>query len=134
MTGEFHPARKATLLIPSGSTNHLHFICCDPVYYPNKVKDCVLLVNISTIDVLLAHDPTCILQPGDHPFIRHPSYVYYRKADIFGADSISRSVAEGDFIIHQPCEEEPFSRILSGFDASDEVRLKIKNFYSKYCQ
>ncbi|MFT4928535.1 MAG: hypothetical protein ACI8WB_004654, partial [Phenylobacterium sp.] len=96
-------------------------------------KDCVLVVNISSIDQMLAYDTSCILQPINHPFVKHPSYVYYRKADIFGADNISRNVAEGNFSAHQPCDELTFSRILNGFEISNEIRPKIKQFYFKYC-
>lgn len=133
MNNVFHPIKMGTILIPSGPSKHLHFICSDPVFYPALVKECVLVVNISTIDALLDYDKSCILQRSDHPFIKHPSYVYYRKADIFGADSISRNVAEGNFTLHVPCSEATFERIFGGFNISDEVRPKIKKFYQRYC-
>ena len=134
MTDDYSPLKRGSLLIPSGPTDHLHFICCNPVFYPSIGKECVLLVNVSSVDVILDHDRTCILHPADHPFIRHESYVYYRKAEVFGANNISRNVAEGNFQIHQICDKNTFSRILHGFCASDEVRPKIKRFYEKYCQ
>ena len=134
MTAIFVPLRKGTVLIPTGPTNHLHFICCDPVHYHNQNKECVLAVNISSIDEDIECDQTCTLNVGDHPFIKNPSYVYYRKAEIFGADNISRNVAEGNFIAHQPCNDATFNRILNGFEVSEEVRFKIKRFYEMYCK
>lgn len=133
MNQRFVPARKGTILIPSGPTDHLHFICSDPVFYPYLAKECLLLVNISTVDPDLETDSACILQAGDHPFIRHNSYVYYRKADIFGVDSVSRNVAEGNFIAHAPCTDDIFQRILDGFAISEEVKPKIRSFYERYC-
>ncbi len=133
MTIEFYPARKGTILIPSGSSDHLHFICSDPVFYPELSRDCVLMVNISTIKPDLHFDQTCILDAGDHPFVKHPSFVYYKKSDIFGADSISRNVADGTFSAHQECGDLVFEKILAGFNTSKEVRLKIKKFFNKYC-
>ena len=126
--------KKGTILIPTGPVEHLHFICCDRVFYPNLNKECVLLVNTSSIDQDIEYDQTCVLNIGDHPFVTHPSYIYYRKADIFGADSINRNIAEGNFAIHQSCSDEVFEKILYGFETSDEVRIKIKKFYYKYCK
>jgi hypothetical protein len=68
--------KKGTVLMPTGPVDHLHFICSDPVYYPAKVKECVLIVNISSIDDGSDYDQTCILNAEEHPFIKHPSYIY----------------------------------------------------------
>lgn len=133
MTDGYIPAKKGTILIPSGSADHLHFICSDPVFFPDLARDCVLVANISTVKPDIYHDPTCILDVGDHPFIRHPSFVFYKKADIFGADNISRNVADGTFTVHDPCEDIVLTRILAGFNISDDVRLRVKKFYLKYC-
>jgi len=133
MTEMYTPMRKGTVLIPTGPTKHLHFICCNPVYYPNLVKECVLVVNISSIEEELEFDNSCILDVGDHSFVKRPSYIYYRKAEILGADSISRNIAEGNFSIHQPCEDIVFNKILDGFNTSEEVKFKIKRFYENFC-
>ncbi len=133
MTNIFSLVKRGTILIPSGSKSHLHFICCNPVYYPNLRKDCVLVVNISSAKPALEYDQTCILKQEDHPFIKHPSYVYYRKADISGADNIRRNVAEGTFTTHQDCSVPVFEKILNGFSVSEEVKIKILRFYQKYC-
>lgn len=130
----FTPMRKGTILIPTGPVNHLHFICCDPVYYSRLGRECVLAVNISTVNDGTEYDQTCILDSGDHPYIHHPSYVYYRKADVFGSENISRNVAEGNFSIHSPCSDTTFNRVMQGFESSEEVRYKIKRFYERYCQ
>lgn len=125
--------KKGTILVPTGSANHLHFLCCDPTFYPNLGKDCILGVNISSINDGTEYDSSCLLDAGDHSFIKHPSYIYYRKAEIFGVESISRNIAEGNFSSHDPCSDELFQRILKGFEISEELRFKIKNFYEKYC-
>ena len=134
MTQSYSPVERSTILMPSGATDHLHFVCCNPVFYPAYNRECVLLVNISSIKQDLEYDTSCILQVGDHPFISKPSYIYYRKADIFGIETIKRSVAQGDFTIHQDCNESVFQRILDGFKISDEVRRRVLQFYEKYCR
>lgn len=125
--------RKGTLLIPTGPCHHLHVICNDPVFYPVLTKECFLAVNFSSIEPCIDCDTTCILHPGDHPFIKQESYVYYRKADIFGATTTSRLIVEGEIVAHTPCSDAVFEKILAGFLRSREVRPKIKTYLEKYC-
>jgi hypothetical protein len=127
------PFRKGSLLIPTGPCHHLHIICNDPVFYPTMGKECFLAVNISSIDPFLEYDASYILKPGDHAFITHDSFVYYRKADIFGATTTARKIAEGDIMTHDPFDDAVFDKVLSGFYASKEVRPKIKKFVELYC-
>ena len=42
----------------------------------------VLLASIASYDENAGHDSTCLLHPGDHPFIRHVSYINYRFAEV----------------------------------------------------
>lgn len=134
MTELYTPVKKGTVLMPTGPVDHLHFICSDPVFYPHKAKECVLIVNISSVDDGSDYDQSCLLNVGDHPFIKHASYVYYKKAEIYGTNSISQNVAQGNFRIHEPCDDTTFSRILEGFGISEEVSSKIKKFYETYCK
>lgn len=127
-------ARKGTILIPTGPVKHLHFVCSDPVFYPQYTKECVLVVNITSIKEGLEHDASCLLDVGDHPFITHPSYVYYRKADIYGADNLTRNIADGSFDVHDVCGEATFKRILEGFTISEDVTPKVLSFYQKHCK
>ncbi|MFQ2178093.1 hypothetical protein [Aeromonas veronii] len=128
-----NPLRKGTLLIPSGGTDHLFFICNDPIFYPNLAKECFLAVNISTIKQGIEHDTTCQLNVGDHPFVRHPSFVFYKKAEIWGAVTVSQEIAMGNIRPHVPCEDPVFTRVLEGFGISPHVLPRIRAFYQKYC-
>jgi len=133
VSNSYQVLRKGAILIPTGPCDHLHIICSNPAFYPRNVKDCVLAVNLSTTTPILDYDKTCILQNGEHPFIKHDSYVFYKKAEILGVDSISRNIADGTFSTHQPFNDVVFERILSGFAVSQEVRPKIKAFYKAFC-
>ncbi|PTP23814.1 hypothetical protein CWO07_22730 [Vibrio splendidus] len=128
----FSPTRKGTVLIPTGPVKHLHFICNDPVYHAGLDRECVLVVNITTADDDEDYDKTCILDVGDHPFVKHKSYVFYKESEILVADNITRNVAEGNFAVHDPCSDIAFKRVVDGFDISDEVRIKIHRFYEKH--
>lgn len=142
MTDRPFIARKGTFLIPTGpqytsdteQIKHLHFVCSDVYFYPKKAKDSFLAVNITTIVPDQHHDNTCILNVGDHPFVRHPSYVLYREAAILGADTTASKIQSGEFSVHDPCTDEIFRRIVDGFEVSDEVRGEIQKFYLKYCK
>ncbi len=124
---------KGSILVPSGRDKHLHIVCNDPVPYPGYSNAAsVLLVNITTLHHELPFDDTCILDVGDHPFVKHQSYVYYGKADIFASTSLVAGVQSGELTVHQTCPDPTFSRILSGFNVSKRVTGKVKNYYKKY--
>jgi hypothetical protein len=125
--------RKGTILIPANAASHLHFVCSHPVLYPNKAKECVLLVNISSVKNNIPIDGTCLLNIGDHPFITKPSFVYYKKAEIFSVTGINQQIAEGNYMVQEDCDDEVFSRILNGFAVSDDVKRNVFKFYEKYC-
>ena len=125
--------RKGTILIPANSASHLHFVCSNSILYPNMAKECVLLVNISSVKNNTPIDSTCLLNIGDHPFITKPSFVYYKKAEIFSVTGINQQIAEGNYTVKEDCDNEVFNRILNGFSISDDVKLKVLRFYEKYC-
>ena len=90
----FVPYRRATLLVPSGPAHdsdqkHLFIVLTDPAQVLGYDEKHSLLVGVSTIHQSVAHDPACELFAGDHPFIRHKSYVYYAEARIEASQNLS---------------------------------------------
>lgn len=90
----FLPLRRATLLVPSGPENdpdrkHLFILLTDPADDGSGVK-AVLMVSLSSIKQGLPYDASCILYPGDHPFVKKESFVVYQKARIEEADKVLR--------------------------------------------
>jgi hypothetical protein len=126
-------ARKGTILIPSDSKSHLHFVCSDQIFLREKGKKYVLLVNISSIKNNFHYDTTCTLDVGDHPFITKQSFVYYRKAEIYSVTGINAEIEQGNYTIKENCSIDVFQRILQGFAISKDVKRKIYNFYKKHC-
>lgn len=51
---------------------HLWFLISD------AAAETVVIVNVSSIKG--AHDSACVVQAGEHPFVTHPSFVYYADA------------------------------------------------------
>ena len=133
----FQPVRRATLLIPSGPAHdfdrkHLFIILTDPVADPvNGNKVSVLLTSLSTLDIALQHDPTCILHPGDHPFVTRDSYVSYRTSRIQEAEKIINGVASGMLVAKEPMDSGIVDRICKGLD-SYQTPEKIKRFFRMY--
>lgn len=134
----FQPVRCATLLIPSGPAHdfdkeHLLIILTDPVADPfNGGKDSVLLTSLSTLDTALPHDPTCILHPGDHPFITRESYVTYHASRIQETTKIVNGVVSGVFVVEDPMESSIVDRICDGLSISPHTAKKIKRFFRIY--
>ncbi len=125
------------LLIPSGpgSYQHLFTILVNPCILPDRGnRSQVLSVGISSIPigVDIPYDNACIIKPGEHPFIRHDSYVRYRDARIDTAEHIEKRVHEGVFSVKPPCGAELLRRIITGAStsryASREVKLLIAKF------
>lgn len=124
---DYQPYRKGTVLAPTGPCNHLHVICNDPVYYPVNDCYCVLVVNISSIKDGVPHDPSCVLNSGDHRFIKHPSYVVYAEAIIWRVDNMVRKQRSGEISVHDDMPEATFNRILTVLISLMKLRQRTLN-------
>ncbi len=107
----------STLLIPSGGCDHLHIICSDPMNFPGRAPGSCLLINVSSF--VPKCDRTVTLSKGDHPFICHDSFVFYRKAYTEEANTLQLHVANGVYKSHQPADRALVKRIVASMDASD---------------
>lgn len=126
----FVPVRRATLLIPSGADHdpdrkHLFILLTDP----QPPDQATLLVNIAPVYDKIPHDPTCYLHPGDHPFIRHQSYVNYARARIEAAPKLAEGVKRGWFVPQGTIEGGIFARVCQGLMESRHTAPKIKKFF-----
>ena len=83
---------------------------------PAGPADAYLAVMLTT---LRPHsDRTCILNPGDHPFVRHPTSVAYRDALRWTDERLTQLVASGVAKPRQPLSDQVLERIRAGFFAS----------------
>lgn len=130
----FIPAKRATVLIPSGPDHdpdrmHLFILLTDPV----TEEQLVLFVSISSVREDGWHDSTCILCPGDHPFVVRDSWVDYRTAQIEPAQKILNGVNQGLFVPKGTVEHEVFLRVCEGLMYSDHVKPRVRQFYLEAC-
>lgn len=117
------PERLHTILIPSGPGKHLFCIVTDQSSAGQH-----LLLNFSTIYPERFHDPTCVVQAGEHPFLNHPSYVEYRKAEIQRSDRLGKLVDAQYYGLGTPATEELASKMLTGVMISPHTPRHIKAF------
>ncbi len=112
----------ATLLMDTFGGLHLHIILNDPVIiknYGNQPQ--VILVNVTSIKAGKQADNTVLLNVGDHPFIKQPSYIAFSFADIKAEKAVA-ILGTG----HQPISQELLERIIRGAFQSPKVRNFVK--------
>jgi hypothetical protein len=64
---------------------------------------------------------TCILDAGDHPFIRHPTAVAYRDVMRLTGERLTQLTADGIARPRQPVDAAVLDRIRTGFFASPHL-------------
>lgn len=134
--GLFLPLRRATLLIPSGpegdlSKKHLFVLLTDPCPEVDGGEKSVLLVSLSTVRDKIPHDGSCLLHPGDHPFVKTISYVVYQRARIETANKLLEGVKQGLLVPQDSIDPGVFARICRGLEKSRLSPPKFLNFYRK---
>ena len=96
---------------------HLWVIVSDPITHP----ECVVIVNVSS-STNRRYDPACDLRQGDHWFLKHPSYVYYRGAK----ELTSKQLAEANISHKTSVTEDVLRRIREGAGKSDRLPRNVK--------
>ncbi|RMX08522.1 hypothetical protein D8I35_05450 [Corticibacter populi] len=89
--------------------------------------DQVLMVSVTSVKPGLKYDDACLLKAGDHPFIRHDSYVYYRDPRIELASKVTENVQIGQWVAREPCNAQVMARVLDGFQRSRLLPRYVKN-------
>lgn len=130
----FIPAKRATVLIPSGPEHdpdrfHLFILLTDPV----TEEKLVLIVSVSSVKPGIWHDPTCILETGEHRFITRKSWVDYRTARIEPASKLNTGVHKGIFVAQGTIDPDVFQRICRGLFDSRSCKPKFRDFYLTAC-
>lgn len=114
------PYEMAGLLMPYNDAPHLFAVMNDPC-----PEGLCLVLMITSVKERRYYDPTCVLNVGDHPFIRHPSWVAYRIADMPRANHIGNMVDKKLFVVKEDWDAAVFNRIASGIYNSDEAKLGV---------
>src|SRR5437016_6661893 len=110
-----------TLYIPEPGTSldsHLWVVLSDPIADPIRI----VLVNFTKHRQ--DKDQACVLQVGDHPFIRVPTCVEYRRAKIVTNEELETLTGLPQVEIREPLSDDVLQRILAGVHNS-RMRLHI---------
>ena len=118
-----------TLLFPGGdvASPHLWVI----LWGPCGPADAVLMVMLTT---LRPHsDRSCILIPGDHPFVRHDTAVAYGNVRRYTAAALDAVIADGTAKRRAPLTAEVLARLRAGFFASTRtphamIEMAVRDF------
>jgi hypothetical protein len=122
----FQVVKRATLLYPSGATNHLFVFLNDP-FGPARQ---VLMVPACSV-VGNYHDTTCLISPGEHPFIEHDSYIAYQHCRIEPAPKLDQGVARNEFHDRGLMDQAVFARVLAGLYSSRRTKPFAVNFLNE---
>lgn len=105
----------ATFLRTTGLKHHLHIVLKAGCAVPNCGKlPHAVYVNITTIrPPPTYHDPTCVLQPGEHPFVIAPSYVFYKQICSEDEAHLNNTVSSSG-LARDPLDPVVLKRMING--------------------
>lgn len=107
--------------------SHLFFILTKPDEIDQVLV--VVAVNITgETERGLGSDTTIRLNIEDHPFIKKPSVVVYKKATFFSVEKLLRYINEERSLEINELDDELFQRIQRGLLESDQTPIKIQNY------
>ena len=125
----FIPSPGVTFLIPSEKGRHLHFVLTPPVGKGDSKE--VLIVGITSAEI----DPEFALDRGDHPFIKHKSYLNYPMARIIFVKDIEKNLNASEmderFLLRETADELVIRYIVQGLLESRHSIPVHRRFYEK---
>ena len=100
--------------------DHLWLIINDPPAHAGAA----VIVNVSTLRPNA--ETTCIVQPGEHPFIKHDSYVRYGSARGVNVADLAEAVKKGLLRPHQAAGKALLEKARAGAKASPFLAAEFR--------
>ena len=125
MAAVWHPKPGDCLLINSGPVGkHLFVIVLD-----TKVggQHQIVSVPVCTARDYARVDDSCLIAPGEHPFVKADSFIQYRDTRIDPIGHLQKCVREGTFTPHTSASQELVDKIRAGLAGSKFVKRHIKD-------
>jgi hypothetical protein len=130
MTGApFAVTKRATVWIPDTGPDqdpqraHLFVVLTDP-----SADGMVLMVPICT--AATKYDNTCIVGSGDHPFLKHKSYVAYYRLNTFKASVLEEQAKRGIVQFRGMLDDKIFALVCAGVESSRQAAPIYKKYYA----
>lgn len=105
-----------------GGVPHLWIVVTEPAGNPAEVA----VVGLSSEGP--GKDMTVRLGPGDHPFIRKPTIVFYPDAHLRPVQEIVNAVRNADATFHDDCSEDLLETIRQGLLDSPFTPRRLKAY------
>jgi hypothetical protein len=118
--------RNQTFLIPSGPDKHLYVVITEA-----DDSGMHILANITSIDPDIPHDKSCCLAVGEHPFVKHDSYIAYEFAMVRQGLHVDRQVQIGNYIQKEDATDALVEKIRTGLKKSQFAKRGIKDDFDK---
>jgi hypothetical protein len=121
-----------TFLVPSGpeGKKHLFVLALGPLVLSAYGKQPhVVLVSFTSIHKDAPFDDACVIEAGEHPFIRHRSYVAYRYMRIDPLAHIEALSARG-WQRREDCSLMLLKKIIVGAGKSKHISRELKEIFS----
>jgi hypothetical protein len=115
---------RSTLYLsdPSIPYRHLWLVLTDPISAMNSV----VAVMLRTVHSYT--DATLILNPGDHPFVRHDSCVHYSTAKLFSIPKIQSAITLGKCHLREDMSIDLLTRVRKGLLESPYTVNAIREY------
>lgn len=127
------PVRGSTLLFRAGPGDlHLHICLTAPFDALAEPPQQVLMVSATTIYGIRGEDLTCLLKPGDHPFLVVPSYIAYSHWRCVTVSALNRAEGLGMAKAKEPMDAAVLKRIRDGLFTSQRAPRAARNFVLAY--
>jgi len=94
---------------------HLHIIISDPAQNPNQI------VTANFTKWRADKDQSCIVDVGEHPFLKVRSCVDYRRDRLISLNLYEQCMRSGDLVSHDPVCKGLLKRILDGAGISPYI-------------
>lgn len=93
----------------------------------------ILIVNLTTAYSFDKDsvDATVCLNPGEHPFIKQESYVFYREAMIKKVADLQTEEKTGRLKMQADCSSTIISLVRGGIGASRHCKRSVRKFYDE---
>jgi hypothetical protein len=112
--------RIGDTFLRTDSDKHLWIVLSDP----EKDPDNVLLVNMTSWT--FTKESACILNRGDHPWIKHKTCINYDDYDtvVTTLADLQNAKDAGAVIVQKPLSKAVLRRVLEGAAASERLSLE----------
>jgi hypothetical protein len=117
------------ILIPTGDKKHLFIVIAGPSVPPPHPSQ-ALLVPICTYENKPSQDPTCLLNVGDHSFLKAASYAAYSQSRLESTNAIDTYITNGQFMLHDRFQTAVLQRVIDGLALSDRTKPFALDFFN----